>query len=107
MEKIEPNKIYVSEIETSAGHYTRFWLGGIGNMVSELTPISEKVDKITWKVAPSNYLMSDKSWKVVYTKLLGLHFGENNNKKSIGLTTIIPYDENKEYFNIWDASKIG
>lgn len=106
MEKIELGKVYVSETDTSAGHNVRFWYGLAGNMVGELEPVAEKVDDITWKVTPSNYFMSGITWKVVYTKTLGLHFGDNNNKKSIGLTKIVPYDELKEYFNVWDASKL-
>lgn len=106
MEKIELSKVYVSETDTSAGHNVRFWCGLAGNMVGELEPVATKVDNITWKVTPSNYFMSNKTWKVVYTETLGLHFGDNNNKKSIGLTKIVPYDELKEYFNIWDASRL-
>lgn len=107
MEKIELNKIYVSETDTSAGHNVRFWFGLAENMVGELTPVSEKIDEKTWKVKPSNYLSSNITWKVVYTKTLGLHFGDNNNKKSIGLTKIVPYDELKEYVNIWDIGKLN
>lgn len=107
MEKIELGKIYVSETDTSAGHNVRFWLGLAGNMVSELEPYSTQINNVSWKVIPSNYLMSNITWKVVYTKTLGLHFGDNNNKKSIGLTKIVPYDELKEYVNIWDIGKLN
>lgn len=104
--KIELGKIYVSEVDTSAGHHVRFWIGLAGNTVTELQPISNQIDKITWNVKPSPYVLSDIVWKAKYSSVNGLHIGENGNKKSIALTRLAEYDDSKEYVNIFDASKL-
>lgn len=108
MEKIELGNIYVSEIDTLTGHHVRFWLGMAGNSVAELMPEVKKENKITWKVTPSSYLSyqdNPVTFKAHFSKAFGLYIGEND-KKSIVPTKIVPYDSNKEYFNIFDAERL-